>query len=384
MSLFNKDFQNRSGLKVNIVYTDLINDIPIENYLNTNTNINNDNIVCETLSGLIVTSNKINCNYLNYISISDYVRINNIQILTNKSLTNASLLGLTNAYNITTTILNNTSISDYITTNNVKILTNKTLTNGILNDCTLDNCNLNGTTTIEYATIGDLTLSTLAVNTMYCYESFINDIKINDANGITKCNISNDGVITTSNGFYISDSTFTFQNTSGTTLMTIGPTGILSVADSPYSNDNSLNVATTGFVNSFCSDKFVNLTGNENINGTKTFLITPIIINQYLNGSAPLRTANFSLSIPYYELYPLANTTAITITIPVPNAAHNGVRLKFRRVGGIITTQINSTVNIYPNGTFTPTTVLIAPNATSCSIMCCNSAAGANYAWFIV
>ena len=64
MSLFNKDYQNRSGIKVDQVYTDYINDIPIENYLNTTTNTNN--IVCETLSGLIVTSNKINCNYLNH------------------------------------------------------------------------------------------------------------------------------------------------------------------------------------------------------------------------------------------------------------------------------------------------------------------------------
>ena len=76
MSFFNKDFQNRSGIKVDQVYTDYINDIPIENYLSggngdnitcTNIEVNNDatikgSLICD---GNITTTGTINSATLN-------------------------------------------------------------------------------------------------------------------------------------------------------------------------------------------------------------------------------------------------------------------------------------------------------------------------------
>jgi uncharacterized protein YjbI with pentapeptide repeats len=363
-----KDYQNRSGLKVTVVYTDLINDIPISNYLNTNTN--NNNIVCETLSGLIVTSNNINCNYLN-----------------------------------------NTSISDYITTNNVKTLTNKTLTNAILNDCTLNNCNLNGASNIEYATITDLTINgAVSVPTLYCNESIFSDIKVYDANGNMKCNISNDGTII-NNGVIITDSVFTFTNTTGATLFSVDNTGIITAGNSPNGSDNSLKLATTSYVN-----QFGKLDSENTWSQRQTFSIAPIMSGaQITNGSIPdiALTSNiprlngasnvfsnltvdsqiitscvftsattYAIVSPFYETYCVGPTVNMTITLPPASASTLGIKIVIRRTSGTQTVTVNSaSANIYQlNNTLS--NVILPASAHLCYLNSC-FLTSTTYAWFV-
>jgi hypothetical protein len=122
---------------------------------------------------------------------------------------------------------------------------------------------------------------------------------------------------------------------------------------------------------------------NEIITGIKSFDTSPKIANQYFNGVSTLRTGGFTVSLPYYEIYPLAPTANITISLPPASASLLGIRIRFRRVGGTITTTVSSSsANIYPNNSFTPNNVLLASNALNV-IITCIYLTSTTYGWFV-
>ena len=179
----------------------------------------------------------------------------------------------------------------------------------------------------------------------------------------------------------------TFQSPTNTTLMSINNSGNLNVTGSITSgytiplNNNSSILATTQWVQ---SEGFSHLTKTETFIGIKTFNTNPIVTNQYINGVANLQTgATFTITAPYQEYYPLAPTANQTITFPVASAALLGVRIRLRRVGGTITTTINSaSSNIYPNTSFTASNVLLAANSLNVVVTCLYLTA-TTYGWFI-
>jgi hypothetical protein len=122
---------------------------------------------------------------------------------------------------------------------------------------------------------------------------------------------------------------------------------------------------------------------NENITGIKSFATSTLkVANQYFNGVSTLRTGAFTVSSPYYEIYPLAPTVNMTITLPPASASLLGIRIRFRRVGGTITTVVSSSSsNIYPNNSFTPNNVLLASNVLN-NVVTCMYLTSTTYGWF--
>ena len=122
---------------------------------------------------------------------------------------------------------------------------------------------------------------------------------------------------------------------------------------------------------------------NENITGIKSFASSTLkIANQYFNGVANLRIGNFSVTAPYYEIYALAPTSNIIVTLPTASSALLGIRIRFRRVGGTITTTVNSaSANIYPDTGFTPNNILLPANVLN-NVITCLYLTTTTYAWF--
>jgi hypothetical protein len=124
------------------------------------------------------------------------------------------------------------------------------------------------------------------------------------------------------------------------------------------------------------------LDADEVITGYKSFTNLAKFNNQYFNGVSTLRTGGFTVSLPYYEIYPLAPTANITITLPAASASLLGIRLRFRRVGGTITTVVSSSSsNIYPNNSFTPNNVLLGASVLN-NVITCMYLTSTTYGWF--
>ena len=353
--------------------------------LNNTTNIN-------TLSGLI--NNNIN-------SISG--RINNYIISNNNNIN--SLSGRINNLISTSVSLNGTQ------TLTNKTLNNAILNNGFLNNVTITDAHLAGLTNIDYATIQDLTLTNLAISTLFCYESFFNDIKFNDVDGNVIFNISNDGTIT-SKGVIVTDSVFTFKNTTGATLFSVDNTGIITSGNSPNGSDNSLQLATTSYVCQF---------GKLDIENTwsqrQTFNIAPIMSGSQittasipdialssniprLNGASNVfgnltvdsqritscvftSATTYSIVSPFYETYCIGPTVNMTITLPVASASNLGVKIIIRRTSGTSTVTVNSaSANIYQlNNTLS--NVILPASAYLCYLNSC-FLTSTTYGWFVV
>ena len=164
-------------------------------------------------------------------------------------------------------------------------------------------------------------------------------------------------------------------------MATIDNGGFLNCAGTttPSIDDNSTKIATT----EFCVNGFIPNSGNTIIDGTKTYTNKPIISNQYINSSSVLRVGNFTLTSPYFEVYPIAPTSNQTITIPPASAPLLGLRLRFRRVGGTASVTVNSaSSNIYPNGSFGATNVLLATTAFNV-VITCSYLTSTTYGWFV-
>jgi hypothetical protein len=230
-----------------------------------------------------------------------------------------------NQGNITTTgTINNIVIDEIVTTNNIKTLSNKTLESPFISN-------------------------TLNVS---------DNIKLINTNGLT------------------------FQTNTGSTLMSLNNSGNLNITGNIPLNNNSSTVATTQWVQ---SEGFSHLDTAETITGLKTFTINPLFINQYLNSCSALRTGNIiTLTTPLYEVYPLSPITgSMTINLPTPSLSIVGLRLRFRRVGGLNTTVINVSPNIYPINSLTTTNILLSTTQWAINIYCCYLTS-TTYAWFAI
>ena len=132
------------------------------------------------------------------------------------------------------------------------------------------------------------------------------------------------------------------------------------------------------------SNGYIDLSSAQSsIGGNKTFTGLIQINNQYINSSFTLTTGTtLSISAPFYEIYPLAPTANLTITLPAASATYIGVRIQFRRTGGTTTTTITSaTSNIYPNNSLTLTNSIMASGVYTANIYCTYVTAS-TYGWY--
>jgi len=119
------------------------------------------------------------------------------------------------------------------------------------------------------------------------------------------------------------------------------------------------------------------------LNATNTFSGLNQITSQYVHSSFTLTTGtSLSISTPIYEIYPLAPTANLTITLPTASASLIGVRIQFRRTGGTTTVTINSaSSNIYPNNSLTLTNSIMASGVYT-AVIYCTYVTASTYAWY--
>jgi len=105
--------------------------------------------------------------------------------------------------------------------------------------------------------------------------------------------------------------------------------------------------------------------------------------SQYVHSSFTLTTGTtLSISTPLYEIYPLAPTANLTITLPAASASLIGVRIQFRRTGGTTTTTITSaSSNIYPNNSLTLSNSIMASGVYT-AVIYCTYVTASTYAWY--
>jgi len=154
------------------------------------------------------------------------------------------------------------------------------------------------------------------------------------------------------------------------------------VITSPYIVGSS-DISSPSFTSGDAVNGYTTITGNTFSTNNATFTTYPLMKNQYINSSSILRTGNFTVSTPYFELYPLAPTATQTITLPTASFGLLGIRFRFRRVGGTSTVAINSaSANIYPNTGFTASNVLIASGNFNV-VVTCSYITSTTYGWVV-
>jgi len=106
--------------------------------------------------------------------------------------------------------------------------------------------------------------------------------------------------------------------------------------------------------------------------------------NQYIVSCAPLSTGTtLTISAPIYQVYPLAPTLNMVVSIPVADASLLGVQINFRRTGGTTTTTITSTQPIYPSVSLTTTTTIMGSGSYTLRIFCTYITA-TTYGWVML
>ena len=100
-----------------------------------------------------------------------------------------------------------------------------------------------------------------------------------------------------------------------------------------------------------------------------------------------LRTTAFTISSPFFAIYPVAPTANLVITLPTASATYLGTTFTIRRTGGTTSTTINSaSANIYPTTSLTAGTSIMAggPSAGYSATIVCSYLAASTYGWFII
>jgi len=170
---------------------------------------------------------------------------------------------------------------------------------------------------------------------------------------------------------------------------TITSTGAITATGAVNSNGGIVNTGTitstgaitaTGVVNSnggIVNTGTITSTGRITANGGITN-----INGMNLFSSNTFQTGSFTISSPYFHIYPVAPTATQTITLPTPVVGLLGVTFTIRRVAGTSTIAINSaTSNIYPVASFTVSAVILASGVFSTTITCTYLTA-ATFGWF--
>ena len=143
-------------------------------------------------------------------------------------------------------------------------------------------------------------------------------------------------------------------------LITVGTTTATGVINSNGGIVNTGTITSTGRITANG--------GITNINGMNLF------------SSNTLQTGAFTISSPFFHVYPVAPTATQTITLPTPVVGLLGVTFTIRRVGGTTTVAINSNINIYQI-TNTLTTVILGSGGYTTTITCTYITAS-TYGWF--
>ena len=101
-----------------------------------------------------------------------------------------------------------------------------------------------------------------------------------------------------------------------------------------------------------------------------------------MNNNIYSAAATLGLGSVISDYYSLAPTANMTITLPTAGTSYTGVRILFRRVGGTVTTTVNSASSNILNSSNTATNVILAGSAYSREIVCLYN--GTAYNWYYV
>ena len=111
--------------------------------------------------------------------------------------------------------------------------------------------------------------------------------------------------------------------------------------------------------------------GITNINGMNLFSIDTV------------RTTAFTISSPFFHIYPVNPTANLTITLPVAGATNLGTTFTIRRVGGTATTTIiSASSNIYPFTSFTAGNSILGGSQYTTTIVCAYLNNTPTFGWF--
>lgn len=286
MSLFNKDFQNRSGLKCNIVYTDYINDIPIGNYLNTisdlitssiinNSNtINTNKMIFNTISGIF-----LNC----YTARVDYFYINN---LFDAPLLQTSYLNCLGPASVLQQLqITDNTTQDFVTLKSNGLKFFKYMGGGFLLTYSID----------SFGNVTSNSLNTKNITTPAASLSLISSDTINNTGNINCSTISANILYSNnivSNGLNIKN----YANTNLLSITSDGITTIPSINSFQYFNRQmvtSQNVYNTSTKSFYSGIKCIHLSFSHMTTTAGTFTVSLAL----KNGSTTLQTFSSSYAI---------------------------------------------------------------------------------------
>jgi hypothetical protein len=265
-------------------------------------------------------------------------------------------------------LTSSSNIVDIQLSGNVVLLdATQTLTNKTINFSTIQYCDIGGgtlsSTTINLPVInfGSFYNNTIFREVVCFFDTFDN------FTGTMDCNTGN---------FNVTNDISSFTVTASDTITA----GVL--VSAPYLS-GSLNITSPSITSGDAVNGYTTITGNSLSTTNLTVTTYPLIKNQYINSCSTLRVGNFTISTPYFELYPIAPTATQTITLPPASFALLGIRFRFRRVGGTSTVAINSaSANIYQNTGFTATSVLILASNFNV-VVTCSYITSTTYGWVV-
>jgi hypothetical protein len=169
----------------------------------------------------------------------------------------------------------------------------------------------------------------------------------------------------------IFDGTLSVSHTNGTfKTNTIEPTDTATNCTVYSTSTATVNVgnASASMVNTFANNTYnkITLNGRNNLFSIDT-----------------VRTTAFTISSPFFHIYPVNPTSNLVITLPTAGLSNLGTTFTIRRVGGTATTTITSaSSNIYPFTSFTPNNSILVGNGYTTTIVCAYVNNTPTYGWF--
>lgn len=180
-------------------------------------------------------------------------------------------------------------------------------------------------------------------------------------------------------------SSLTFGNASATLTSNFSTntfSGSVGLASATFSGTlNSISTTVFGYISTLSSNAQTQITNI--INGTTAITVN----NQNIRKSSPTLVTGTTLNLSsgtIYDVYSIAITATLTITLPTITASNLGQRISFRRVGPTTTiTAISSATNIYPTTSNTAQTTILASGGYSTTIFSAVLTSTPTYGWFI-
>jgi hypothetical protein len=169
----------------------------------------------------------------------------------------------------------------------------------------------------------------------------------------------------------IFDGTLSVSTTNGSFLTnTIEPTDTATNCTVYSTSTATVNVgnASASMVSTFSNNTYdkITLNGRNNLFSIDT-----------------VRTTAFTISSPFFHIYPVNPTSNLVITLPTAGLSNLGTTFTIRRVGGTASTTITSaSSNIYPFTSFTAGNGILVGNAYTTTIVCAYVNNTPTYGWF--